>query len=197
MTGKRSVLLSLSRLCGRVCTILLIAAGFHKWDIAANSDSLEEVPRITRSPQQILFGASFDPCRGLCPTEGATQAKRTCERSPLPRLTPRLYARYYNDIRTHRSLDKDAPISRQIQRFGSTNRTPSLADFTTTTPELKFSVHQAGVHQGTRRSGSRAAAWCTRATARADEIGIGILELQTPAWVYISTDRMGTQNRRD
>jgi transposase InsO family protein len=29
------------------------------------------------------------------------------------------YARYCNDIRTHRSLDKDAPFSRQIQRIGS------------------------------------------------------------------------------
>src|SRR5258706_2490979 len=29
------------------------------------------------------------------------------------------YARYYNDIRTHRSLDKDAPVIRQIQRIGS------------------------------------------------------------------------------
>src|SRR4030088_3137479 len=29
------------------------------------------------------------------------------------------YARYYNDIRTHQSLDKDAPVSRQIQRIGS------------------------------------------------------------------------------
>src|SRR6266403_4020097 len=29
------------------------------------------------------------------------------------------YARYYNDIRRHRSLDKDAPLSRQIQRIGS------------------------------------------------------------------------------
>ncbi|SDS84327.1 integrase core domain-containing protein [Bradyrhizobium canariense] len=29
------------------------------------------------------------------------------------------YARYYNDVRTHRSLDKDAPVSRQIQRIGS------------------------------------------------------------------------------
>ncbi len=28
------------------------------------------------------------------------------------------YARYYNDIRTRRSLDKDAPFSRQIQRTG-------------------------------------------------------------------------------
>jgi len=30
----------------------------------------------------------------------------------------RAYARYYNDIRTHRSLDKDAPISRTVQRTG-------------------------------------------------------------------------------
>jgi transposase InsO family protein len=29
------------------------------------------------------------------------------------------YARYYNDIRTHRSLDKDAPVSRPVQRTGS------------------------------------------------------------------------------
>jgi transposase InsO family protein len=28
------------------------------------------------------------------------------------------YARYYNDIRTHRSLDKDAPVSRPVQRTG-------------------------------------------------------------------------------
>jgi transposase InsO family protein len=29
------------------------------------------------------------------------------------------YADYYNDVRTHRSLDKDAPISRPVQRTGS------------------------------------------------------------------------------
>jgi transposase InsO family protein len=29
------------------------------------------------------------------------------------------YARYYNKIRTHRSLDKDAPISRSVQRIGN------------------------------------------------------------------------------
>src|ERR1700730_9029039 len=29
------------------------------------------------------------------------------------------YARYYNETRTHRSLDKDAPIPRPIQRTGS------------------------------------------------------------------------------
>jgi transposase InsO family protein len=31
----------------------------------------------------------------------------------------RAYARYYNDIRTHRALAKDAPVSRPIQRTGS------------------------------------------------------------------------------
>jgi hypothetical protein len=29
------------------------------------------------------------------------------------------YARYYNVIRTHWSLDKDAPVSRPVQRIGS------------------------------------------------------------------------------
>jgi transposase InsO family protein len=29
------------------------------------------------------------------------------------------YAKYYNEVRTHRSLHKDAPISRPVQRFGS------------------------------------------------------------------------------
>jgi len=48
------------------------------------------------------------------------------------------YADYYNSIRTHRSLNKDAPVTRQIQRIGSIK---SHAGFTTTTPELKLSVH--------------------------------------------------------
>jgi transposase InsO family protein len=30
----------------------------------------------------------------------------------------RSYARYYNEIRTHRSLDKGAPVSRPVQRTG-------------------------------------------------------------------------------
>ena len=30
----------------------------------------------------------------------------------------RAYARYYNDIRTHRSLDKHTPVSRPVQRTG-------------------------------------------------------------------------------
>jgi hypothetical protein len=29
------------------------------------------------------------------------------------------YAAYYNCVRTHRSLNKDAPVSRPVQRIGS------------------------------------------------------------------------------
>ena len=38
----------------------------------------------------------------------------------------RTYARYYNDIRTHRSLDKDAPVSRLVQRTGIISSRPIL-----------------------------------------------------------------------
>jgi transposase InsO family protein len=36
------------------------------------------------------------------------------------------YARYYNNIRTHRSLDKDAPVSRQVQLTGIISSHPIL-----------------------------------------------------------------------
>ena len=38
----------------------------------------------------------------------------------------RAYASYYNDIRTHRSLDKDAPVSRPVQRTGIISSRPIL-----------------------------------------------------------------------
>ena len=38
----------------------------------------------------------------------------------------RSYARYYNDIRTHRSLAKDAPVSRSVQRTGIISSRPIL-----------------------------------------------------------------------
>jgi len=49
------------------------------------------------------------------------------------------YADYYNGVRTHRSW-----VRWSLAKFSeakASNHTPSLADFTTTTPELKFSVH--------------------------------------------------------
>src|SRR5665647_138724 len=38
----------------------------------------------------------------------------------------RVYARYYNDIRTHRSLNKDEPVSRLVQRTGTISSRPIL-----------------------------------------------------------------------
>ena len=38
----------------------------------------------------------------------------------------RSYSAYYNDIRTHRSLDKDAPVSRPVQRTGCIKSHPIL-----------------------------------------------------------------------
>jgi hypothetical protein len=39
----------------------------------------------------------------------------------------RSYARYHNDIRTHQSLDKDAPVARPVQRTGSIKSLPILS----------------------------------------------------------------------
>jgi len=36
------------------------------------------------------------------------------------------YAAYYNELRTHRSLDKDAPIHRAIQHAGRIMSAPVL-----------------------------------------------------------------------
>src|SRR5271169_5782093 len=38
----------------------------------------------------------------------------------------RTYARYYNCVRTHRSLDKDAPVSRPVRRIGTIRSRPIL-----------------------------------------------------------------------
>jgi hypothetical protein len=38
---------------------------------------------------------------------------------PHLRRILKAYAHYYNDIRTHRSRDNDAPVSRPIQRTGN------------------------------------------------------------------------------
>ncbi|WP_334537218.1 integrase core domain-containing protein [Bradyrhizobium sp. AZCC 2230] len=45
---------------------------------------------------------------------------------PHLRRVLKSYARYYNDVRTHRSLDKDAPVSRSVQRTGSIKSRPIL-----------------------------------------------------------------------
>ena len=53
------------------------------------------------------------------------------------------YTCYYNKIRTHRSLDKDAPVPRPVQRTGSIKPYP---DFITITSEFRFSVRTVSLH---------------------------------------------------
>src|SRR5580692_557185 len=49
------------------------------------------------------------------------------------------YADYYNCVRTHRSLHKDAPVSRPVQRSGMIVRTLPWADFIINTFGFRFS----------------------------------------------------------
>jgi hypothetical protein len=51
----------------------------------------------------------------------------------------------HNDIRTHRSLDKDAPVSRLVQRTGSINSPAILGGLHHHYVRVLFSVH-TGVH---------------------------------------------------
>ena len=52
------------------------------------------------------------------------------------------YARYYNKIRTHRSLDKDAPFSRPVQRIGSIKAHAILGPASPLCPGLGFRYTQ-------------------------------------------------------
>jgi len=54
------------------------------------------------------------------------------------------YARYYNDLRTHRSLDKDAPLSRPVQRIGRINSHALLGGLHHCYMRAEFLVHTAG-----------------------------------------------------
>jgi transposase InsO family protein len=52
------------------------------------------------------------------------------------------YAAYYNELRTHRSLNKDAPIHRAIQHMGRIVSAPVLGDFITIIAESNFRYRQ-------------------------------------------------------
>jgi hypothetical protein len=63
------------------------------------------------------------------------------------------YARYYNDLRTHRSLDKDAPFSRPVQRIRKHHVTATPRRIASpTTCESEFSVHTGGPPSQTWRT---------------------------------------------
>ena len=63
-------------------------------------------------------------------------------------------ARYCNDIRTHRSLAKDAPVSRPVHRTGRIKSLPILGGLHHhSMPGFEFSVHTRAM-RGRRRSRS-------------------------------------------
>lgn len=72
---------------------------------------------------------------GIRPKDATDKEART------PRSRGRSVVVLYNDIRTHRSLDK---MHRSLARFSgpeASNRSPSSADSITAMPGFKFSVH--------------------------------------------------------
>jgi hypothetical protein len=61
------------------------------------------------------------------------------------------YSAYYNELRTHRSLDKDAPFHRAIQHLGRIIPRPSSADFITiiATSDFRYRhVRLGGIRKG-------------------------------------------------
>jgi hypothetical protein len=51
------------------------------------------------------------------------------------------YADYYNNVRTHRSPNKDAPFLARFSEPVRSGHAPSWADFITATPVFKFLIH--------------------------------------------------------
>jgi len=60
------------------------------------------------------------------------------------------YAHHYNDIRTHWSLNKDTPISRPVQRFGSIKSHHPWRTSSPLRPRSGFQYTQAGVRKVAR-----------------------------------------------
>ena len=82
---------------------------------------IRDKPTAPASPWQNgyaerLIGSIRHECVEHLMVLGETHLRRILE----------IYARYYNDIRTHRSLNKDAPISRSVQRAGIISSRPIL-----------------------------------------------------------------------
>jgi hypothetical protein len=58
----------------------------------------------------------------------------------LRRILPK-YTAYYNELRTHRSLNKDAPIHRAVQHVGGIVSAPVLGGLHHPLLNLVFSTH--------------------------------------------------------
>jgi hypothetical protein len=88
--------------------------------------ALPNGPSYRAHPRLYLFGRNGPSWR--CPLIGAERKSEVCCTSTDQiivlgemhlRRVLKSYADYYNSVRTHRSLNKDAPVSRPVQRTGS------------------------------------------------------------------------------
>ena len=76
----------------------------------------------------------------------------------------RSYASYYNETRTHRSLDKDAPMHRPIQRLGPEITSDPRRTSSPVRPDLVFGTHS---FEWRTRNGGLEMSWSyTRAARR-------------------------------
>ena len=98
----------------------------------------------TRQTHRTSFALAERLCRRADRIDPARMPRplRHLGRGPLRRVL-QSYAEYYNKIRTHRSLDKDAPVSRPVQRPETSSQILFLAAFITIMYGFRFSVHTA------------------------------------------------------
>jgi Integrase core domain len=64
----------------------------------------------------------------------------------------KFYARYYNETRTHLALDKDAPVSRPVQRSGVVTSLAILGGLHHDYARVRFSVHTSPCRRSRSRS---------------------------------------------
>jgi hypothetical protein len=77
-----------------------------------------------RYPEDFAVGQTFGSGRRRIDGERALAS--AAEFDPQPFHLDEAAARYYNGVRTHRSLNKDAPVSRPLQLTGIIRSHPIL-----------------------------------------------------------------------
>jgi hypothetical protein len=123
----------------------------------------------------------------------APSCRKTYRRKPCWPSRPhrsKISWQYYNDIRTHRSLDKDALVSLPVQRIGSINSDAILGGLHHQYVRVRFWF---SVHTTARRTMGRAKTVAGGATFRARMSG----DLSRPALGPAGAAPMSRERRQD
>jgi hypothetical protein len=105
--------------------ILAYVTGTVDQELLARNEYLAAENRILKSQLNGRLKLS-DTERAMLGKIGHRLGRRALWSEPYLRRILRSYANYYNNMRTHRSLNKDAPTSRPIQRIGIISSRPIL-----------------------------------------------------------------------